>query len=754
MLFFIFCALLSVSGGFQFEPVDGQIFLQDQYFVSSANSASSASDGNGTWIVSFHSYPSAPSSPNIHLARYNYLDSNWDYQGAPFEKYYSNITAYIPRFYQSTIAVCGNIWMIVFDFMESSHDESGYLKGTTYLLYSTSPDGKDWTEPELLRSEFLSNPFLLWVHSGLVLKCNPHSKEFMIQWISEGEIQYSYYSWYRNRTTKWSTPQQLTSDFYGTPAIEPTNNSNWMAVFQCGEGSASVCFVTINSDYVASEPQTLSPLSTEASVCNVYYSPTIKSDGRKTFVGWIANCEGTDTMWFISSEDFGLTWSNPFRVWNSSRTLLTSCPCKMATDGRGKWAMTFFERGELEGINGLSLITTTTNWERNNTVQNLYSRGENIIMFDEATLDFDGKGNWAVWWTSSDDSDRYLAVNDMFYMVNRETESTDLSSSSSDISGLSGLADRNAIIIASTVCSAALIIAAAAVAFVFHRRRKSKAGHHVELELTSSKFSAVQEPGLIARSEMIGSGNFGRVYKSIIDGKQVAVKAVGILQEVVADEIRKEVGISMLLPPHPNVVQFFGVFVDKGEILITMEFCGGGSLDKFLQNNVSIDTKQQIIWARDIARGMNHIHTALEGIQVIHRDLAARNVLLKDDLTAAICDFGMSRTKNDSSTYARTKTSLGPLKWMAPESILHNKYSTASDVFSYGVVLFEILSGKQPWREVGNAEAAHRVLEGKRLQRPPNSNEFLATIMEKCWDVNPDLRPSFAQIVSALEKAA
>eukprot|EP01114_Cavostelium_apophysatum_P016329 TRINITY_DN4614_c1_g2_i1.p2 TRINITY_DN4614_c1_g2~~TRINITY_DN4614_c1_g2_i1.p2 ORF type:complete len:186 (-),score=46.96 TRINITY_DN4614_c1_g2_i1:23-580(-) len=183
-----------------------------------------------------------------------------------------------------------------------------------------------------------------------------------------------------------------------------------------------------------------------------------------------------------------------------------------------------------------------------------------------------------------------------------------------------------------------------------------------------------------------------------------------------------------------------------------MEFFSGGSLDKLLASNRDINERQRLLWARDIAKGVHHIHTAMEGIQIIHRDLSARNVLLKADMTAAICDFGMSRAKDDSATYAKTKNTFGPLKWMSPESILHSKYSTASDVFSYGVVLYEILSGEMPWRELSNMEAARQVVEGKRLPTPPNANKHLVSIMLRCWEQQPEKRPSTAEIVSLLEK--
>lgn len=137
------------------------------------------------------------------------------------------------------------------------------------------------------------------------------------------------------------------------------------------------------------------------------------------------------------------------------------------------------------------------------------------------------------------------------------------------------------------------------------------------------------------------------------------------------------------LPPHPNVVQTFGISVDGPLPYIVLEFCGGGSLDtKLFDDGVSFSLEEKVRLIKGIARGLLHLHNH----NIVHRDLAARNILLTVNNEPKISDFGMSRLLKEESQKGQTKNNFGPIRWMAPESIRDLSYSTKSDVWSFGII--------------------------------------------------------------------
>ena len=138
-----------------------------------------------------------------------------------------------------------------------------------------------------------------------------------------------------------------------------------------------------------------------------------------------------------------------------------------------------------------------------------------------------------------------------------------------------------------------------------------------------------------------------------------------------------------MIAPHPNLVQTFGVSLDGPNPCIVLEYCGGGSLDKLVFNkNTKLTNQKRKDYALKIAYGLLHLHQN----NIVHRDLAARNILLANDGTPKISDFGMSRVITSASSVGRTKQTVGPLRWMAPENIRTQTYSPKSDVWSYGIL--------------------------------------------------------------------
>jgi len=152
---------------------------------------------------------------------------------------------------------------------------------------------------------------------------------------------------------------------------------------------------------------------------------------------------------------------------------------------------------------------------------------------------------------------------------------------------------------------------------------------------------------------------------------------------------------------------------------------------------------------RGISSGMLHLHK--EGI--IHRDLAARNVLLDKDYEPIIADFGLSRVVSGASTTAMTKSDVGPIKWMPPESLVNKTYSIKSDVWAFGVTCWEILARSEPYPDLEPLEVAFKVVqEGMRLTIPSICPPEVAVIIKSCWAHNRDDRPDFAQLYAELSQ--
>jgi predicted Ser/Thr protein kinase len=243
----------------------------------------------------------------------------------------------------------------------------------------------------------------------------------------------------------------------------------------------------------------------------------------------------------------------------------------------------------------------------------------------------------------------------------------------------------------------------------------------------------------------LGEGSYGKVYLGKWNGAPVALKFCK--KKGIMEEFLKEVKLMMELPPHPNVVHVFGVSLDGPQPIIIMEYCAGGSLDKLLFDiKVRLSDEQKIKFVEGIAAGMLHLHRH----NVVHRDLAARNISLTATGDPKITDFGMSRVLqgiNEGKTYS----DLGPVRWMAPESLAHHTYSKKSDVWTFGIVVWEIVAQSEPHVEIDPLEVA--VMIRDRYMTPPipaNCPQQLRELMEMCWKSDPDQRPTFETICEIL----
>ena len=257
----------------------------------------------------------------------------------------------------------------------------------------------------------------------------------------------------------------------------------------------------------------------------------------------------------------------------------------------------------------------------------------------------------------------------------------------------------------------------------------------------------------------LGSGHFGEVYKAsrIIDGisSYVAVKK----QKTYTDEIFDELRTVMKLK-HEHVVKCHGFFkeVITGKAHIVFEFIVYGSLDNILHKTCPencdyhskegpITTNDMYMFTLHIARGMEYLASQ----KCVHRDLAARNCLVGENLTVKISDFGLSRDIYAADYYRVQSKSLLPVRWMPPESILYGKFTAESDVWSFGVVLWEIYSyGLQPYYGYSNQEVIEMIRSRQLLPCPEDCPSRMYAFMVECWHEVPGRRPTFAEIHNRL----
>ncbi|KAJ6852452.1 serine/threonine-protein kinase EDR1-like [Iris pallida] len=250
--------------------------------------------------------------------------------------------------------------------------------------------------------------------------------------------------------------------------------------------------------------------------------------------------------------------------------------------------------------------------------------------------------------------------------------------------------------------------------------------------------------------ERIGLGSYGEVYRADWNGAEVAVKKF-LDQDFYGDaldEFRSEVRIMRRLR-HPNVVLFMGAVTRPPNLSIVSEFLPRGSLYRILHRpNCQIDEVQRIKMALDVAKGMNCLHTSIPTI--VHRDLKSPNLLVDKNWTVKVCDFGLSRLKH--STFLSSKSTAGTPEWMAPEVLRNEPSNEKCDVYSFGVILWELATLRMPWSGMNQMQVVGAVgFQGRRLDIPKEVDPLVASIIWECWQKEPSLRPSFAQLTTALK---
>ncbi|WOL02673.1 serine/threonine-protein kinase STY8 [Canna indica] len=256
---------------------------------------------------------------------------------------------------------------------------------------------------------------------------------------------------------------------------------------------------------------------------------------------------------------------------------------------------------------------------------------------------------------------------------------------------------------------------------------------------------------------IIGKGSFGEIIKAYWRGTPVAVKRIlpSLSDDrLVIQDFRHEVNLLVKLR-HPNIVQFLGAVTEKKPLMLITEYLRGGDLHQYLKEKGALSPSTAVNFALDIARGMAYLHN--EPNVIIHRDLKPRNVLLVNSSAdhLKVGDFGLSKlikAQNAHDVYKMTGET-GSYRYMAPEVFKHRKYDKKVDVFSFAMILYEMLEGDPPFLTHEPYEAAKLVAEGNRpVFRARGYVQELRDLTEQCWAADMNKRPSFLDILKRLEK--
>ncbi|KAL3326688.1 hypothetical protein AABB24_037398 [Solanum stoloniferum] len=251
--------------------------------------------------------------------------------------------------------------------------------------------------------------------------------------------------------------------------------------------------------------------------------------------------------------------------------------------------------------------------------------------------------------------------------------------------------------------------------------------------------------------ERIGAGSFGTVHRADWNGSDVAVKIL-MEQDFHAEQYKEflqEVAIMKRLR-HPNIVLFMGAVTEPPNLSIVTEYLSRGSLYRLLHKPGArevLDERRRLCMAYDVAKGMNYLHKRKP--PVVHRDLKSPNLLVDKKYTVKVCDFGLSRLK--ANTFLSSKSAAGTPEWMAPEVLRDEPSNEKSDIYSFGVILWELATLQQPWSNLNPPQVVAAVgFKGMRLEIPRDLNHPVTTIIEACWVNEPWKRPSFSTIMDML----
>ncbi|KAJ8266584.1 hypothetical protein GJAV_G00132180 [Gymnothorax javanicus] len=264
----------------------------------------------------------------------------------------------------------------------------------------------------------------------------------------------------------------------------------------------------------------------------------------------------------------------------------------------------------------------------------------------------------------------------------------------------------------------------------------------------------------------LGEGEFGSVMEGLLTQEQFALKVavktmkIAICTRSEMEDFLREAAC-MKEFDHPNVMRLIGVCLQTVESegfpspVVILPFMKHGDLHSYLlysrlgDSPVFLPSQMLVKFMTDIARGMEYLSSK----NFIHRDLAARNCMLNENMTVCVADFGLSKKIYNGDYYRQGRISKMPVKWIAIESLADRVYTTKSDVWSFGVTMWEIATrGQTPYPGVENSEIYDYLRQGNRLKQPPDCLDSIYSLMFSCWLLSPKDRPGFESLRCELEK--